>query len=99
VVALRDAVADRQESLAVFGYVSHVDRVRAKLLQLARRHGRVTPAGVAIDLPLTHDLVGRMVGSARETVTVAVRDLTAEGFLSREGGRFVLAIPPDALAD
>jgi CRP-like cAMP-binding protein len=95
--ALRDALADRHQSLAVFGHVSHVDRVRAKLLQLARRHGRVTPDGIAIDLPLTHDLLGRMVGSARETVTVAVRDLTTEGFLSRQAGRFVLAVPPDAL--
>ncbi len=97
VTALREALADRQESLAVFGHVSHVDRVRAKLLQLARRHGRVTPAGVAIDLPLTHDLLGRMVGSARETVTVAVRDLAADGFLSRDAGRFVLAVAPEAL--
>ena len=73
---LIDAVSDREETLANFARYPYSERVRAKLLQLARRHGRVSAAGVAIDLPLTHELIADMVGSTRETVTWAIRNLT-----------------------
>lgn len=76
--ALLNAVCDREESLAAFARFPYVERVRAKLLQLARTHGKVTEAGVVIDLPLTHDAIAEMVGSARETVTWALRQLTDE---------------------
>lgn len=100
--ALLDALAheldDAQESLAQFASVRHVERVRDKLLQLARSHGRVVPGGVRLDLPLTHELLGEMVGSARETVTWAAAQLTREGFLRRDGRVYRLVVPPEALA-
>jgi CRP-like cAMP-binding protein len=94
---LVEAVRDRQESLAQFGAVEHVRRVREKLLQLARTHGRVASDGVHLDLPLTHELIARMTGSARETVTAAISELTREGFLVREGRRYRLTVPPELL--
>lgn len=93
-VGLRDA----HESLGHFASVRHVERVRDKLLQLAREHGRVVPGGIRLDLPLTHELLGEMVGSARETVTWAIAQLTREGFLKREGRFYRLAVSPAALA-
>jgi CRP-like cAMP-binding protein len=98
VAALGEQLRERQESLAQFSSVRHVDRVRDKLLQLARTHGRVVPGGVRLDLPLTHELMGEMVGSARETVTWAFAELAGEGFLTREGRRYRLAVAPEALA-
>jgi CRP/FNR family transcriptional regulator len=98
VEALEGELRERQESLAQFSSVRHVDRIRDKLLQLARTHGRVVPGGVRIDLPLTHELMGEMVGSARETVTWAFSELAREGFLSREGRTYRLAVAPEALA-
>jgi CRP/FNR family cyclic AMP-dependent transcriptional regulator len=95
--ALADAVCDREESLSGLARFPHVERVRAKLLQLARAHGKVTDAGVVIDLPLTHDLLADMVGSARETVTWALRQLTEEGFVARAGRFFRLSVPPGEL--
>lgn len=92
------ALEETRESLGHFASVRHVDRVRDKLLQLARTHGRVVPGGVRLDLPLTHELLGEMVGSARETVTWAVAQLTREGFLEREGRFYRLAVSPEALA-
>ena len=53
----------KQDSIANFGNVRHTERVRRKLLQLARDYGRVTGEGVRLDLPLTHALLGEMVGS------------------------------------
>src|SRR5207302_1887874 len=85
VQALTDELRERQESLGHFSSVRHVERVRGKLVQLARNHDKVVPGGVRLDLPLTHELLGEMVGSARETVTWAFAQLAREGFVSREG--------------
>jgi hypothetical protein len=88
----------KQDSIANFGDVRHVERVRRKLLQLARDYGRVTGDGVKLDLPLTHALLGEMVGSERETVTRGIDQLEGAGFLSRDGPYYRLHIPPEALA-
>jgi len=90
VEALLVQLRERDESLAQFGTVSHAERLRAKLLQLARSHGAVTDGGVRIELPLTHGLLAQAIGSARETVTTALQRLEAEGFVVREGRRYVL---------
>lgn len=94
---LIDAVSDREESLANFARFPYVERLRAKLLQLARRHGTVGRAGVVIDLPLTHDLLAEMVGSTRETATLALRSLTQAGVVSREGRLYRLNVAPGEL--
>ena len=98
VAALAEQLRERHESLAQFSSVRHVERIQDKLLQLARVHGRVVPGGVRLDLPLTHELVGEMVGSARETVTWAFAQLTREGFLARDGRTYRLSVAPEALA-
>ena len=96
--ALAEAARERQESLASFSSVRHVERVRDKLLQLARSHGRVVSGGVRLDVPLTHERLGEMIGSARETVTWAVAELQREGFLERDGRVYRLLVAPEALA-
>jgi CRP-like cAMP-binding protein len=96
--ALAEAARERQESLASFSSVRHVERVRDKLLQLARAHGRVVSGGVRLDVPLTHERLGEMIGSARETVTWAVAELQREGFLERDGRVYRLLVAPEALA-
>jgi CRP-like cAMP-binding protein len=59
-------------------------------VQLARDYGRVGREGVRLDLPLTHDLLSEMTGSARETVTRSLDDLQREGFVRRIGREYVL---------
>jgi CRP/FNR family transcriptional regulator len=98
VEALLESVHDRQESLSNFATVSHADRVWEKLLQLGRVYGKVVNGGVRLDLPLTHELVADMVGSARETVTCALRELADEGLVVREGRIYRLAVAPERLA-
>jgi CRP-like cAMP-binding protein len=95
--SLVDAVRERQESLAHFGTALHAERLRGKLLQLARTHGSVVADGVRVELPLTHELLAQTLGSARETVTCSLRTLEQEGFVVREGRRYRLAISPSAL--
>lgn len=67
------------------------DRVVALFVDLAERFGRVTPDGVTIDLSLTHELIGQLVGSRRPTVSLALQVLAAEGVLSRRSERWELA--------
>ena len=96
--ALAATLRQKHQTIATLASVHHVDRVRDKLLQLAREHGRVGRGGVRIDFPLTHELLGEMVGSARETVTWAFAQLAREGFVSREGRFYRLAVSPELLA-
>ena len=94
---LGTALRLRQDATSYFANVHHVDRVRQKLVQLAREFGRVNPDGIRIELPLTHDLLAEMVGSARETVTRGLDELQRNGFVAREGHTYTLLIPPEAL--
>ena len=90
--ALTSALRRREDLIASLSNTRHIERVRAKLLQLARDYGRVDARGVRIDLPLTHELLAEMVCSARETVTRAVDELEREGFVIREAGGYRIAV-------
>lgn len=87
----------RQDATSYFANVHHVDRVRQRLVQLAREFGRVNPDGVRIEFPLTHDLLAEMVASARETVTRGLDELQRSGFVARHGHSYTLLISPEAL--
>jgi CRP/FNR family cyclic AMP-dependent transcriptional regulator len=82
---------DRTRSLAFHLAVTQVTRVGERLLvvlwHLADRWGRVTPEGVALALPLTHETLGRIVGARRPAVTTALRELTQRGLVTRGAGR------------
>lgn len=58
-------------------------RVQALLWHLADRWGHVTLEGVVVPARLTHDMIGRLVGAHRPSVTTALSELTREGRLSR----------------
>jgi Crp-like helix-turn-helix domain len=95
--ALAFALRRREELIASLSNARHVERVREKLLRLACDHGKVDGRGVRIDLPLTHELLAEMVGSARETVTRAVDELEREGFVIREAGGYRVSVDPQCL--
>jgi CRP/FNR family cyclic AMP-dependent transcriptional regulator len=76
--------------------ISQLGRVELRLLalmwHLAERFGRMTPNGVVVSLDLTHEALGRLAGAARPTVTLALKDLAAEGQLvRRDDGSWLLA--------
>lgn len=66
-------------------------RVLLELRSLARDFGSPHPAGICVDLPLSHADLACLVGAARANVTRAVAALRAEGALACVSGRFVLA--------
>ncbi len=90
-------VRQQQRTVLALASSHHVDRLREKLLQLAEEHGRVGRDGVLLQLPVTHELLAEMIGSARETVTRAVDALEQNGFLRRRDRGYVLRVSPGAL--
>jgi hypothetical protein len=87
----------RAQSLAAHLTISSMTRIedRMSLLfwHLAARWGQVTPAGVRVELPLTHELLAELVGAQRPTVTSALARLSSRKALQREGNGSWLLIP------
>lgn len=73
--------------------LAHVeDRLLALFWHLADRWGRVLFAGVRVDLSLTHETIGHLIGARRSTVTLGLRALRAAGLLQRQiDGAWLLA--------
>lgn len=77
--AIAAAVADRELSVAIALEPRLERRLVLKLRQLAQRWGKVTPEGVRLDLRVTHQELGDMIGAARESITVALGRLQDQG--------------------
>lgn len=90
-------LAQRQEALANFAPTRHIERVRRKLLQLARRYGHVVRDGIRIDVPLSHALLAEMIGSSRETVTRALDELERDRFVVRAGSTYRLLVSAESV--
>ncbi len=58
-------------------------RIHRLLWHYADRWGRVTPDGVSLELPLTHECMGKLVGAHRPSVTSAIGMLERRGLLHR----------------
>jgi CRP/FNR family transcriptional regulator, cyclic AMP receptor protein len=73
-------------------------RLHLGLWHLADRWGRVTPGGVVLGLPLTHEMLGRLIGARRPSVTSALQRLDREGLVRRtDDGAWLLRGAPDEI--
>ena len=83
-----DRLAERLELASARAAIVALPRVEQRVLalfwQLADRWGIVRPHGVDVELALTHELIGRLVGAQRPTVSLALRALAAMDLLRRE---------------
>jgi len=79
--AFSERIAMLRATAAVLAEMRVEDRLRARVLQLAEPLGLATPAGIRLDLGLTHAQWGLLVGAARESVTLAFGRLRARGEL------------------
>jgi CRP/FNR family transcriptional regulator, cyclic AMP receptor protein len=77
--------------------VAGVDvRVHLMLWHLADRWGKVTTDGVVLPVRLTHELVGKLIGAQRQSVTSALRRLGDDGLVWRlDDGGWLLRGSPD----
>ena len=65
-------------------------RVARLLLNLAETHGRVTPNGVKVEFPLTHQDIADMVGSSRVTVTQVINKFRESNWIDVESKRVTI---------
>jgi CRP/FNR family cyclic AMP-dependent transcriptional regulator len=90
-----DGQRERDAMLTIRSLPAAEERLAALLDHLARRWGRVTPAGLVVRLPLTHSVLGRLIGARRPTVSLGIRQLIEDDRLRRlPGGDWLL--PTDA---
>jgi CRP-like cAMP-binding protein len=87
---------ERSHSLALHVAIHCIRRVDVSLLvlfsHLADRFGKVTPAGIVLDLKLTHQDLGKLVGATRQSVSTALADLARREVLARrDNGTWLLS--------
>jgi CRP-like cAMP-binding protein len=78
-------------------YLSNRDRLTHLLLELAEQYGERTGEGVRLRIRLSHQDLASVIGSTRETVTVVLGELQAEGLIS-VGRRKITIRQPEQLA-
>jgi len=87
VAGLLDAVfasSVEQRELAAVAKVSRIeDRVLLFMSRLMARWGTVGPEGLVVTLPVTHQVLGGLVGARRPTVSLALAALGRQGLLRR----------------
>ena len=103
VTALINRAVARAQTLAIALAISCITGLKLRLLvllwHLADRFGRVGPTGVSVPVPLTHEVVARLVGATRPSVSTALKELADEGLLTRRpGGGFMLHGEPPEMA-
>jgi len=101
-VAFSGRLLRRVRTLSYLLAVSHVVRVEEKLLivlwHIAGTWGKVTPRGVSIHLPLTHEMLGQMIGAKRPSVSTSMKVLQGRGLVARtDDGYLLLGDPASGL--
>jgi CRP/FNR family transcriptional regulator, cyclic AMP receptor protein len=101
--AIASRSARRGRVLAALALTRRMRRIDERLVFIfalfAERWGRVRPEGIYLPLPVTHEILGRIVGARRQSVTTALGDLRARGLITAlTDGRWLLAGPADPAA-
>lgn len=99
---LIDRLTERSQRLALMQAISQLNGVDRRLLtlfwHLAERWGRVTAAGVTVDVTLPHRVIAQLVGARRPTVSTALSQLAERGELVRQAdGTWLLTGSPVGL--
>jgi hypothetical protein len=94
----------RSRHLSMLRCVCGIRRLDVRLLVvlrvLAGRWGRVSPAGMHVGMPLTHETIARLAGARRPSVSTALARLRDRGLLQVRERQIVLAaaLPPEVEA-
>lgn len=67
------------------------ERVVAMLKLLAESWGRVTPAGIRLQLSFTHETLGGLIGARRPTVSLAFKALADRNAVTRCDGGWLIS--------
>jgi hypothetical protein len=89
----------RSQGLALSAAITCTTGLDRRLLMLfshlADRWGKVRSDGLLVPLPMTHELIGRLIGACRPSVSTALKELEREGQIVRVGAEgWLLCDPP-----
>lgn len=97
--ALLRRVERRTRSLNVQRAIASQPRLEVRLAlllwHLASRWGRVEPGGVRLTLPLTHQLLGHLIGAERPSVSHALGRLARSGLVTGHGDEWHIHVRVD----
>ena len=79
-------------------FLSNRERLTHLLLELAEQYGAKVDGAVRLSIKLSHQDLASIIGSTRETVTVVLGDLQAEGLVS-VGRRRITLLETNKLAE
>ena len=82
------SMTDRLESMSENNLES---RLHGVLAGIAREHGKTVPEGVELNIPLTHEDLGFLVGAHRVSITKAIKSLADCGKIERNGKKITMA--------
>ena len=84
---IHERLADQLDRGTARAAIMALPRVEQRVLGvfwlLAERWGKVRPDGVTLELGLTHELIGQLIGAQRPTVSLALQALAHDGLLAR----------------
>ncbi len=87
--------AAQAEAAVLRAAIVSLPRVEQRILglfwQLAERWGKVGPNGVRLELKLTHELIGRLAGAKRPTVSLALSQLAEQQLVQPCDGGWMLS--------
>lgn len=90
-VALLARSTQRSRRLVLQSAIAHTRQAETRLLtlfwHLADRWGKITPEGVVVPLPLTHELLGQLACLHRPTTSTALQRLVRAGEIARRPDR------------
>lgn len=88
---LSDRLRQAEVRFAELAHKQVPARLASLILRLSASEGIVSREGIRIDTPYTHEQLGTMIGSNREAVTRAVKELTEKGAVEVVGRRIHVA--------
>jgi CRP-like cAMP-binding protein len=80
---LFDAQREQHMRAAICAMPRVEERILALFGRLASRWGRVTPHGITLSLPITHEVLGALIGARRPTVSLALTTLREQQLVTR----------------
>ena len=97
--ALVGRAISRSHALALSATISCTTGLETRLSMLfwhmAARWGKVRPDGVVVPIAMTHELISRLIGARRPSVSTALKQLERGGVIKRlHGGGWLLAGDP-----
>jgi len=86
-------VADLQSRVQDLVSLDARARLARFLLRIGVEYGHHDDEGLTVGLPLTHEEIGTLIGTSRQTVSLLLRELTDAGLVTRRGGQLLLPNP------